>query len=196
MSLKIKERAIFLDRDGTINHMVAYSGSEPYDSPQRPEDITIVDGIKEIISWAKRNNLLVVEITNQPGVAKGKMSQETADNIQATIHSQIPPLDKIFICPHLSSDNCICRKPKPGLLIQAATELNIDLTRSIFIGDGAVDVLAGQAVGCKTIILLHNNNLPAKVEEAKNAPADYRVTSFSEVIPILENFFSPSPISQ
>lgn len=197
----IKQSVLFLDRDGVINQMVAYPGDEPFDSPQKPEDVVLVDGIIDIIKWANDKNIPVVEITNQPGVAKGKMDQSKADAIESRVHQLLSEknvfITKTYICPHHPrgivpelTQECLCRKPKPGLLLQAASELNIDLSKSIFLGDGASDVEAGLTAKCQTIIYIHNLNLPKKVEEAKNAPANFKTNSLSLVIPILEKFFS------
>jgi D-glycero-D-manno-heptose 1,7-bisphosphate phosphatase len=161
---KHKAEALFADRDGIMNRMVRYSYD--WDSPQDPEDVVLVDGIEEVISWANKNGIPVIEISNQPGVAKGKMSQETSDAIEAKVHQLLKEkgvyIDKTYICPHspravvasLSID-CDCRKPKPGLLLSAASELDINLSRSVFLGDKDTDVTAGQRAGTKTILYIH-----------------------------------------
>lgn len=202
----MKRPALFLDRDGIINQMVSYPGAQPFDSPQTPSDVKLVNGIVDIIKWANDRGLLVIEVTNQPGVAKGKMSQTTANAIEARAHQLLTDrgvkIDKTYTCPHHPSGvypqlakKCDCRKPKPGLLLQASKQFNLDLTKSIILGDSLPDVGAGLAVGCKTIIYIHNHNLSNKVTEAHHAPADYQVTSLTQVIPLLEKFFSPSPTS-
>src|SRR3989339_136496 len=86
MDLTSKQPALFLDRDGVINQMVAYPGDEPFDSPQKPENVTLVNDIVKIITWANSHQIPVIEITNQPGVAKGKMTQATADAIESQVH--------------------------------------------------------------------------------------------------------------
>ena len=190
------KKALFLDRDGVVNEMVTYPGDEPFDSPQKPEDVVLVEGIVKAIKWCNDRKIPVIEITNQPGVAKGKMTKETAQEIELKVQQLLAKegakVDRIYTCPHhprgrvpeLTMD-CDCRKPKPGLLIKAAHELNIDLGQSVVLGDGSSDVGAGQAAGCKTIIYIHNNNLPNKVEEARQGPADYKVNDLSEVIKLL-----------
>lgn len=201
----MRTEALFLDRDGVIDEMVAYQGSEPFDAPQSPEDVVLVDGIADVIKWANKNGVLVIEATNRPEVAKGKMDRATATAIENRVQQLLiksgARVDKIYNCPHhphgivpaLTTD-CSCHKPKPGLLLQAAKDLRLDLTKSLMIGDGASDVEAGKAAGCRTILLSHDRNLPEKVEAAQKAPADFRVKSCREITPLLERFFVPTPI--
>ncbi|OGC47735.1 hypothetical protein A2886_01780 [candidate division WWE3 bacterium RIFCSPHIGHO2_01_FULL_42_13] len=192
--MNIKNKAFFVDRDGVVNRMVRYEGG--WDSPQKPEDVVLVDGIAEVVGQANKKNIPVVEISNQPGVAKGKMNGEQSRAIEERVHellkSQGVRIDYKYICQHHPKGVvpeltmvCECRKPKPGLLLQAARELNIDLEKSFFLGDKAADVQAGKAAGCKTIIYLHDEDVPEKVEEARNAPADYKVNSLKEVVKLI-----------
>src|SRR3989344_851619 len=167
-------RALFIDRDGVICRMVKYEYG--WDSPQTPGDVRLVEGITGIINWANHNNILVVEISNQPSVARGKMSQKISDAIEKSVdqllRGQGAKIDYVYVCPHHPkgvvaelTGECDCRKPKPGLLIRAARELGIDLGDSFFLGDKAGDVEAGEAAGCKTILYLHGDDLPEKGEE-------------------------------
>lgn len=191
--------AFFIDRDGVIDRMVK-SKSEGYDSPQNPSAVKLVKGIAEVIKWANQRRIIVIEITNQPGAAKGKMEMNTLELIETRVHELLKKsgakIDKIYRCLHHPrgvvkklTKECDCRKPKPGLFLQAAKELNIDLSRSIFLGDNASDVEAGKNAGCKTIIFLHNEDTPEKVQKAKMADADYKVKAITDVIPILKNNF-------
>jgi D-glycero-D-manno-heptose 1,7-bisphosphate phosphatase len=189
---------LLIDRDGIINHLVHYQHG--WDSPQKPQDIKLIRGIEKIIAWANKNNVLVVEISNQPGVAKGKMTKKTSDTIENVIHKLLKDMnthiDYSYICnhhpngvvPNLTKE-CICRKPKPGLILQAAREQHIDLKKSIFLGDKESDVLAGKNAGCKTLIYLHTHDLPDKVEKAKNAEADYKINRLSDALPVLRKNF-------
>ncbi len=187
-------KALFLDRDGVINRMVKYDPE--WDSPKKPEDVVLVDGIVKVIESASKKGLLVVEITNRPEVAKGCFSQALADAIEARVHQLLSKsgarVDKVYTCPHHPNGvvpeltmACECRKPKPGLLLRAARELNIDLTRSVFLGDKASDIEAGKAAGSKTILYLHQEDELQKVEAAKNSNADYKVSSMSEILSVL-----------
>lgn len=192
--------ALFLDRDGVINQMVAYLGDEPFDSPQSPDGVVLVDGISKVVKWANYHQIPVIEVTNQPGVAKGKMSVDTADKIESRVQELVSNeggrIDFIYTCPHHPQavipelrQECTCRKPKPGLFLQSASEHQIDLSHSVIIGDGAGDMAAGQACHCRTIMLLHNFNLPAKVEESRQALCDFRITTPEQAIPILKEIF-------
>jgi|SRR3990167_1287410 len=191
-------KALFLDRDGVMNRMVKYPSS--WDSPQQPRDARLVKGIEKIISWANANGVLVLEISNQPGVAKGKMSRDTADAIEEKIHSLLKEkasiINKTYICLHHPEaiipelkKVCVCRKPKPGLLLQAAAEFKLDLKNCVLLGDKATDIEAGKSIDCTTIMFIHHEDTKYKVKAAKLVKADYTIKSISEAVPILTNFF-------
>lgn len=191
-------KALFLDRDGVINHMVHYKYG--WDSPQKTADIKLVGGILEIIIWANRNKILVVEVSNQPGVAKGKMTQRTSDDIESMIHKLLKTrganIDKIYICPHHPNaviskykKACDCRKPKPGLLLRASKELNINLSKSIFVGDKASDAIAGKAACVKTIIYFHKEDADEKIIEAKRIKAYFKAKKIEDVFRKIKSYF-------
>lgn len=190
----MKARALFLDRDGVICHMVKYP--DGFDSPQKVEDVKLIDDIENVIQLAKSKKWKVIEISNQPGVAKGKQTPRLATDIEARVHNLLgenrASVDAAYICQHHPqgivpelSIECDCRKSKPGLLLKAAREHNIDLSSSIFYGDKASDVQASIAAGCKSIILLHIEDLPEKVIDAQNAPADFKVISHKKACEII-----------
>jgi len=190
--------ALFIDRDGVINRMVHYSYG--WDSPQKPEDVQLVTGIEDVISWANSRNIPVIEISNQPGVAKGKMTQETADAIESRVHELLKEknakVDAVYICPHHPDakipslrKNCECRKPKPGLLFKVSKDLNIYLSDTIFLGDKATDIETGQKAGTKTILFMHSDDEPEKVAQALSSEADHRFDRLIDVLPILEEVF-------
>jgi len=192
------QRALFLDRDGVVNHLILYK--DGWDSPQKPGDVKLIYGIEKIISRANQNNILVIEISNQPGVAKGKMDQKTSDEIERRVHQLLKQkgavINKIYICPHHPkslisklSINCDCRKPKPGLILNASKELDINLNKSISLGDKASDVEAAKNAGVKSIIYLHNEDESRKNKGARSAKADFKVSSIEEILKILRDFF-------
>lgn len=184
--------ALFLDRDGVINRMIRYETG--WDSPQSPRDVALVPGIIEIIKWANERSVPVVEISNQPGVAKGKMSEETSTAIQLRVEELLSQngakIDAVYICPHRSTDRCECRKPKPGLLLRASREMNIDLKNSVFLGDNESDALAGRAAGCATILFLHDEDDPSKIRSSKSTKSpDHKVKFLIGVLPLLATMY-------
>lgn len=169
-----------------------------YDSPQKVDEVVLTVGIEKIIGWANNHDIKVIEITNQPSVAKGKMSLETSNEIEGKIDSLLNEkrmkIDKKYICYHHPKGvvseltiKCECRKPKPGLLIQAAKELDIDLSKSVFLGDRDWDVLAGKSAGCKTILYLFKDDSLEKFKFAKESMADYKVWSLNEALVIIKS---------
>jgi histidinol-phosphate phosphatase family protein len=189
--------AFFIDRDGVINEMVRQPDGN-FDSPQGPEQVTLVPGIIELINLFNSKNIPVVIITNQPAVAKGKFDIETQEMVEGRIESLLKEgsahIDAVYQCPHhpkgviphLKQD-CDCRKPKPGLFLRASEELGIDLAKSIFLGDNVSDMEAGAAAGCTTIFFFHENDIPEKVALKDSYQAQYRVESLREVVQLVKN---------
>ena len=156
-----KQKAIFLDRDGVINKYVGFL--------RNPEQFELIDGVAEAIKKINQSDYLAIVVTNQPVIARGECTWEEL----LTIHNKMETLlgkhgafvDGIYICPHHPDKGfegerpeykcvCNCRKPKPGLLLQAAEDFNIDLSQSIMIGDSESDVEAGKTAGCGRNILM------------------------------------------
>jgi len=161
---KIMDRAVFLDRDGVINELVYYAEHGVVDSPFTTEQFRLLPGVCEAINRFHELGFKVIIVSNQPGVAKGYLSQETFDKIRNKMNEELAKegasLDAEYYCFHYPEAkveklkaNCKCRKPKPGLLLEAAKDLGIDLRRSWMIGDGLTDVQAGKVAGCQTILL-------------------------------------------
>lgn len=192
-------KTLFIDRDGVINRMVHYEYG--YDSPQTVDDVTLTLGILPLITWANKHDLLVVEISNQPGFAKGKQSLqqllEIDNHVSELLEQGGARIDHKYICKHHQDSvipelkiDCECRKPKPGLIFQASRDYEIDLTSSIFYGDNNSDVLAGKSAGCQTMILLHNEDTTDKIKSAHKAQADYKVNSHQEALEVLKRIYS------
>ena len=159
-----RRRAVFLDRDGVINRMVYNSEFGLVDSPQNPEEFKLLPGVGEAIRLVNETGFLVVVVSNQPGVAKAKFTLDILEAMTQKMHDELAQagahLDGVYYCLHHPQavvgsyrTTCTCRKPAPGLLIQAAEELSIDLASSYMIGDGLTDVQAGVAAGCRAIFL-------------------------------------------
>lgn len=170
-NLKNKQKAIFLDRDGTIN---VYKGFI-----RKAADIELIDGVAEAIGMINRSGYLVIIVTNQPVVARGECTFEEVelmnDKIETLLGEQGVYIDDVFYCPHHTDKGfegerpelkfeCDCRKPKPGMLLKAAEKYNIDLEQSFMIGDSMSDVNAGLNAGCKPILLGENEEVISKAD--------------------------------
>lgn len=138
-------KAVFLDRDGVINRSDVIEG-KPI-APKSLSELRILPGVIEAVNELKYAEYKIVVVTNQPDIANGLVSTQNVIEINKAI-SEITSIEHFFICPHNEIDNCVCRKPKPGLLVQAANELGIDLSKSYLVGDRWRDIAAGQAAGC------------------------------------------------
>ena len=159
-NLRNKQKAIFLDRDGTINKYVGYL--------RTPEQFELLDGVGEAIRKINLSGYLAIVVTNQPVIARGEVTvdglQEIHNKMETMLGKEGAYLDGVYYCPHHPDKGfageveelkivCECRKPKAGLLLQAAKDFNIDLSQSWMIGDSENDVLAGRNAGCKTALI-------------------------------------------
>lgn len=153
----MKRKAVFLDRDGTISEEVGY-----LDHPSR---LRILPGSAEAIRALNENGWLVVVVTNQSGVARGFFTEESLQDINQALQDELAALgariDATFYCPHHPTEgvapyrrDCDCRKPKPGMILRAAKELNIDLDHSWMIGDRYGDVALAHAAGVRSALVL------------------------------------------
>lgn len=142
----VRRRAVFLDRDGVINRAVI-RGGKPY-PPDSPTDLEILPGVPEALARLRAAGFVNVIVTNQPDVATGRQRREVVESIHEFLLSHLP-VDRVKVCYHTEADNCDCRKPRPGMLLEAARELGIDLAASYMVGDRWRDVGAGQAAGCR-----------------------------------------------
>lgn len=139
-------RAVFLDRDGVINRAFVRNG-KPY-PPDSPAELELLPDVKEAVARLKKSGFLVIVVTNQPDVGAGRQKREAVEAMHARLKSELP-LDDIKVCYHVEADGCACRKPLPGMLLEAAAEHGIDLTRSALVGDRWRDIGAAQAAGCR-----------------------------------------------
>jgi D-glycero-D-manno-heptose 1,7-bisphosphate phosphatase len=143
-------RTVFLDRDGVVNKVI-YRDGKPA-SPRSPEEFVIVPYAREALQRIKTLGYLLIVVTNQPEISRGLLNPTALSQMSEQLRKNLP-LDDILICPHDDSHGCACRKPRPGLLLEAAQKWKIDLTSSFLIGDNAKDMGAGQAVQCRAILL-------------------------------------------
>ena len=149
------KKAVFLDRDGVLNRSFIKNG-KPF-PPFDLNNVEILEGVKDAIIALKKENWLVIVITNQPDVARNKASKQNVEKINSYL-KLILQFDEIFTCYHDDIDACECRKPKPGMLVAASKKNNIDLNNSYMVGDRWSDIEAGNNVGCKTIFIDYNYN--------------------------------------
>jgi D-glycero-D-manno-heptose 1,7-bisphosphate phosphatase len=143
-------RAVFLDRDGVLNHLVMRNGRAV--APRMPSEFTLLPGVGRALETLRRAALLTVVVTNQPDVARGALTAVELQRMHARLCRAVP-IDAIYVCPHDDSDGCACRKPKPGLFWWASRDWNISLPDSFMVGDTWKDIAAGQAAGCATILI-------------------------------------------
>ncbi len=168
--------AIFLDRDGVINRAFVRDGI-PH-PPASLDDLEILPDVLHALRSLKSHGYRLVVVTNQPDVARGAATRALIDSIHARLESELD-LDAIFTCFHDDSDHCACRKPKPGLLLQAARDLSLDLSTSFMVGDRWRDIEAGRLAGCRTFFI------DCGYDERRPASADFRVASLHEASRII-----------
>lgn len=148
--------AIFLDRDGVINERIfgSYVSNWP--------EFKFVPGIAKALAQLTALKLPLIVISNQAGVAKKLVTRESLEEIThrfvSELNSQGAFIDAVYYCPHRPDEGCKCRKPAPGLLVQAANDWHLDLRRSVFVGDSASDLDAAKAAGCRSVSFRHASN--------------------------------------
>ncbi len=143
-------KAVFLDRDGVINRGEV-RGGKPY-APETFETFQLLPGAADAMRGLRVAGLLVIVVTNQPDVGTGKTKREVVDAMHQTLWDA-GLVDDIKVCFHAEAVNCPCRKPRPGMLLEAAAERDIDLAASFMVGDRWRDVEAGQAASCRTLFI-------------------------------------------
>ena len=143
------KRAVFLDRDGTIARDVHYC--------RRVDDFELLPTVPEAIRFLNANGFRVVVITNQSGIARRYFTDETLSQIHRKMREELArydgQVDAVYYCPHHPDDGCDCRKPRTALFLRAAKELDIDFSSSFVVGDMQMDIDAGKALGCKTVLV-------------------------------------------
>jgi D-glycero-D-manno-heptose 1,7-bisphosphate phosphatase len=158
-------RAVFLDRDGVINRAIVRDG-KPY-PPGSLNELMIPPENQPALKALHDAGFILIGITNQPDVARGTQKQEVVEEINRCIMS-ILPIEEIYACYHDNQDQCDCRKPKPGLILRAADEHNIDVRKSFMIGDRWKDIEAGDQAGCRTIFIDYQyQEKPSQIKPTK-----------------------------
>ncbi len=144
------KRAVFLDRDGVINRAVVRDG-RPY-SPETLDAFEILPGVPGAVTGLKQAGFLAIVVTNQPDVGAGKLDRVVLEAMHEHMRAQVA-VDDVYVCFHTDGDDCNCRKPKPGLIVAAVADWDVDISRSFMVGDRWRDVGAGKAAGCATVLI-------------------------------------------
>jgi len=178
----MKNKAIFLDRDGIINKVIIRDGKPC--SPRKIEEFQLLPNIEECLKIFKEMGFLNIIFTSQPDISRGLLKIEDLKKMHKFIMETLP-VDEIKLCPHDDKDNCNCRKPKPGLIIEAAKKWSIDLENSFVIGDTWKDIEAGKAAWCKTILIRRKYNKDFQKDY------DFEVNNLKETVEIIKNLNKP-----
>jgi D-glycero-D-manno-heptose 1,7-bisphosphate phosphatase len=168
----MKNKAIFLDRDGVINKAIVIDG-KPY-PPSSLEELEILEGVCEGIARLINAGYKIFIVTNQPDVGRGKVSRESVDKIHYFLKSQLA-IDDIYCCFHGTDNECECRKPKPGMLNSAVRQWDVDINVSYLIGDRWRDIEAGKKAGVSTILIDYQY-------DEKKIKADFECSNFQKAV--------------
>ena len=171
-----KQKAVFFDRDGVLNHLVQRDGS--FYSPQKFEDFHIVDDAKEVINRVHKMGFLAIVVSNQPDISRGKLAQSDLDKMTDSLYEKLN-IDDAFYCIHDDDNDTGCRKPAAGLFFTAQKKYNINFNESFMIGDTWKDVEAAKNARIPMILIDKDYN--------QDLNEVVRVQSLLEVIPIINN---------
>ncbi len=196
------EKAVFLDRDGVINELIYHQEQGIIDSPFTVDQLQIICGVPEAVALFRKAGYKVIVVSNQPGVAKKHMSKKTFEAIRQRLVDQLiskdANVDAEYYCLHHPQAKvpelkkvCDCRKPKPGLIIKAAGELDIDISKSWMVGDGLTDIQAGKSAGCKTILIGKEKCELCRRMEQENAKPDFICENLLQAASVIKNGAKP-----
>ena len=193
------KRAVFLDRDGVINELIYYPDHGIVDSPFTTEQFRLLTGVAQAINRIHELGFKAIVVSNQPGIAKGFFTKGDFEKVREKMRDDLSQdgafVDGEYYCHHHPSarvknlkQDCECRKPKPGLLLSAAREMEIDLSQSWMIGDGLTDIQAGKRAGCRTVLTGRMKCELCPYMNEEDAHPDIIAANLSEaVIKIKEN---------
>jgi D-glycero-D-manno-heptose 1,7-bisphosphate phosphatase len=190
-------KAVFLDRDGVINEIVYFPEIGMPDSPLNPRQFKLLPGAAEAIRIFNNLGLKVIVASNQPAIAKGKMTPELFEQIRIKMRTELEKkgarIDGEYYCLHHPQAklaeykvNCNCRKPKPGLILRASEDFGLEPAQCYAIGDSLTDVEAGKAAGCMTFLIGNSKCDICKLIEEKNVKPDHIVSSLLHASKIIE----------
>lgn len=180
----MKNRAVFVDRDGVINKNL-FNENNGVESPSNPSEFILLPKAAQAVKILRKTGLKIIVVSNQPGVAFGYIKEYMLDKITKKMASKID-VDGVYYCRHHPNHTgeCECRKPKDGLLRKAANELDIDISESYMIGDNLTDIEAGKS--CKKTFLVGFNFGTIKEINSKGIKADYYVHDFYDAAKIIK----------
>ena len=164
-------RAVFLDRDGVLNRTTVRDGVPR--PPASADELEVLPGVREALEALDRRGWLLIVVTNQPDVARGRQTRDAVEAINERLRAALP-IHAVLTCYHDDGDHCSCRKPKAGLLQKAASEYGVDLRASVMVGDRWSDVQAGAAAGCRTYLVR------AAYSQPERCRPDHEVTDLGE----------------
>lgn len=183
----MKNKTVFIDRDGTINIDKHYIGD--------PRLFHIYPGVGEGTKILKDEGYKIIVITNQSGIARGYFTVEDLNNVHKKMEDEFArfgvKFDAIYYCPHHPDEKCMCRKPNTALFEQAIKEHNVDVSRSFMIGDKELDIIAGKKMGLKTILVPEKHERQGLINNIKDWPyqPDYIADNFLKAVGWIRNRF-------
>ena len=170
--------AVFLDRDGVLNEVDVRDGI-PH-PPSGVQQLRLLPGVVEACYRLRELGFALVVVTNQPDIARGKQTRDEVDRLHDVLRARLP-LDDIVVCAHDDVDDCPCRKPRPGMILDAAARLDLDLAESVCVGDRWRDVEAGKRAGVMAIFVDRGYG------ERRPTDADATVASLPEAVEVIES---------
>jgi D-glycero-D-manno-heptose 1,7-bisphosphate phosphatase len=173
------KKAIFLDRDGVLNETIIKE--KKITSPLTLNELKVFPDAKKTLISFKNCGYLLIMVTNQPDIARNTNTKKNVEEINNFLKTYLK-IDDAFVCYHDDKDFCNCRKPKPGMLIEASKKYNIDLAKSFIIGDRWRDIEAGKYAKCKTIFI------DFKYQEKLKSKPNYTITNIAEAENIIKKF--------
>jgi histidinol-phosphate phosphatase family protein len=197
--LKIREskcRAVFLDRDGVINSLVFHEDAGVVDSPMNESQFKLLPRVPKAIRLLNEAGLFVIVVSNQPAVARGRLSLEMLERFEHKLDAKLARvgarIDGAYYCVHNSTarilksrKNCTCRKPGIGMLKKASRRFSLPLHGCYMVGDNNTDIVAGQRAGCKTIFIGNRICDACPLEKAKNARPDFTARDLWDAVQII-----------
>ncbi|GIH14126.1 D-glycero-alpha-D-manno-heptose-1,7-bisphosphate 7-phosphatase [Rugosimonospora africana] len=177
--------AVFLDRDGVLNEVQLRDGTPV--PPDRAEDLRLIPGVEAACHRLRELGYTLVVVTNQPDIARGRQTSEEVERMHDVLRASLP-LDEIVVCPHDDADECACRKPRPGMMLDAARRLGLDLSRSFCVGDRWRDIEAAQRAGVRSVYV------DRQYGERRATGADAVADSLFHAVPFIESCRSQGEI--